>query len=107
MNQKEVIGFKLPDDYLSFMQEHHGGEGSLEENSYGCFFKLEELQKINDAYNVQKLAGSHCDRLQLWVYYPEKRQHCRIDSCNTDDDTYVAISDSLMTFLLNMDKEPA
>ena len=36
----EVNGMKLPDDYLSFISEHNGGEGPLGQNNYGRFYKL-------------------------------------------------------------------
>ena len=48
-----VSGMPLPEDYLSFMKEHNGGEGPIGENNYGRFYRLEELQEINDTYDVQ------------------------------------------------------
>ena len=45
----EVNGMKLPDDYLGFISEHNGGEGPLGQNNYGRFYKLEELEEINEA----------------------------------------------------------
>ena len=48
----EVFKNKLPDDYLNFMKQHNGGEGSIGKNNYGRLFKLEELETINKEYNV-------------------------------------------------------
>ena len=46
----EVNGLPLPEDYLAFMRRHNGGEGPLGENNYGRFYRLEELQAVNDEY---------------------------------------------------------
>ena len=43
-----VNGMALPDDYLAFIREHNGGEGPFGENGYGCFYRIEELQEVND-----------------------------------------------------------
>ena len=107
----EVNGIALPEDYLSFMKEHNGGEGSLGENNYGCFYKLEELEEINESYEVKTnwpgyvVIGGIDDA--LWAYNPDKKIYCQIDSCNTDEDTYYTISNSLEEFLINMDEELA
>ena len=106
-----VNGLDLPEDYLAFMREHNGGEGPLGENNYGRFYRLEELQEINDEYEVPKwwpgciVIGSADD--QLWAYNPERGVYCQIDSCNTDEDTYYTVSDSFEAFLINMDEELA
>ena len=107
----DVNGIRLPDDYLAFMSEHNGGEGPLGENNYGRFFKLEELEKINDEYDVQHswpgcvVIGGIDDA--LWAYNPSKGIYCQIDSCNIDEDTYYTISDSFEEFLIKMDEELA
>lgn len=108
----EVNGLSLPEDYLAFMRRHNGGEGPLGENNYGCLYRLEELQAINDEYEVSKwwpgnvVLGSDMSG-QLWAWNPEKRIWCQIDSGNTDEDTYYTISDSFEAFLDNMDAELA
>ncbi len=107
----EVNGMKLPDDYLGFISEHNGGEGPLGQNNYGRFYKLEELEEINEAYDVKNswpgyiVIGGIDDT--LWAYNPEKKIYCQIDSMNTDEDTYYTISNSFEEFLINMDKELA
>ena len=109
----EVNGMTLPDDYLSFMKEHNGGEGPLGKNCYGCFFRMEELQGVNDDYEVSKWWPGHIvigtdGGGELWAYNPDKGTYCQIDSCNTEDDsgdTYMTISYSLEEFLLKMDEE--
>ena len=109
---KSVNGLELPDDYLAFMSEHDGGEGNLGEYNYGCFYRLEELKEVNDEYEVQEnwpgyvVIGSDMSG-QLWAYCPERKTYCKIDSDNTDEDTYYTISDSFEEFLNNMDEELA
>ena len=104
----EVNGISLPDDYLAFMSEHNGGEGPIGENNYGRFFRLEELEEINDEYDVQNswpgcvVIGSIDDA--LWAYNTSKGIYCQIDSCNIDEDTYYTISDSFEEFLIKMDE---
>lgn len=105
----EVNGMALPADYLAFMKEHNGGEGPLGANNYGRFFRLEELEEINEEYDVTNswpgyvVIGGIDDA--LWAYNPEKKIYCQIDSCNIGDDTYYTVSYSLETFLIKMDKE--
>ena len=105
----EVNGIKLPEDYLGFMSEHNGGEGPLGKNNYGCFYMLEELEEINDDYDVRNswpgyivIGGIDDTR---GAYNPDKKTYCQIDSCNTDEDTYYTVSNSFEEFLINMDKE--
>ena len=43
----------LPEDYLSFIKEHNGGEGDLG-NTWFVLYPLEELQEINDDCNVSE-----------------------------------------------------
>ena len=105
----EVNGVLLPADYLAFMQDHNGGEGPLGENNYGRFFRLEELEEINNEYDVPNswpgyvVIGGKDDA--LWAYNPSKGIYCQIDSCNIDDDTYYTISKSFEEFLIKMDEE--
>lgn len=109
---ESVKGLELPDDYLDFMREHNGGEGPLGEYGYGCFYRFEELEEINDEYEVQDnwpgyvVIGSDMSG-QLWAYNPEKKIYCQIDSCNTDDDTYYTQAESFEEFLRKMDEELA
>lgn len=104
-----VNGLPLPEDYLAFMREHNGGEGPIGKNAYGRFYRLEELQEINDEYDVPRawpgyvVIGGIDDT--LWAYNPEKRIYCQIDSMNIDEDTYYTNSDSFEAFLVNMDQE--
>ena len=111
----EVNGLVLPDDYLVFMSGHNGGEGPLGENNYGRFYRMEELQEVNDDYEVGKwwpgyvVIGTDGGG-ELWAYNPNIKIYCQIDSCNIEDDsgdTYTTISSSLAEFLLKMDEEPA
>ncbi len=107
----EVNGMKLPEDYLDFMSEHNGGEGPLGEYNYGRFYMLEELEEINDEYDVKNswagyiVIGGIDDT--LWAYNPDKKIYCQIDSTNTDEDTYYTVSNSFEEFRVNMDNELA
>ncbi len=109
---ENVKGLELPDDYLDFMREHNGGEGPLGEYGYGCFYRFEELEEINDEYEVQDnwpgyvVIGSDMSG-QLWAYNPEKKIYCQIDSMNIDDDTYYTQAESFEEFLRKMDEELA
>ena len=109
---ESVKGLELPDDYLDFMREHNGGEGPLGEYGYGCFYRFEELEEINDEYEVQDnwpgyvVIGSDMSG-QLWAYNPEKKIYCQIDSMNIDDDTYYTQAESFEGFLRKMDEELA
>ncbi len=106
-----VNGLELPEDYLAFMREYNGGEGPLGKNNYGRFFRLEELEEINNEYNVQEywpgyiVIGGFDDT--LWAYNPEKKIYCQIDSCNAGEDTYYTIAGSFTEFLIRMDEELA
>ena len=107
---EEVNGLKLPEDYIEFMKEHNGGEGPIGENNYGRFYKLEELEGINNEYEVQKnwpgyIAIGGIDS-NLWAYNPEKNMYCQIDLYGTnDDETYYTFGSSLIDFLKKMDEE--
>ena len=109
---ESVKGLELPDDYLDFMREHNGGEGPLGENNYGCFYRFEELEEVNDDYEVQDnwpgyvVIGSDMGG-QLWAYNPEKKVYCQIDSMNTDEETYYTQAGSFEEFLRKMDEELA
>ena len=105
-----VNGLPLPEDYLAFMQVHNGGEGPIGKNAYGRFYKLEELQEINDEYHAAGLWPGYVilggiDG-QHWAYCPAKRIYCQIDPYGTgEEETFYTISDSLEAFLIRMDQE--
>lgn len=107
-----IKGMELPDDYLAFMQEHNGGEGPLGEYNYGCFYRFEELEEVNDDYEVQAnwpgyvVIGSDMSG-QLWAYNPDKKIYCQIDSENIGDDACYTQSESFKEFLQKMDEELA
>jgi hypothetical protein len=49
------LGFRLPDDYLSFLQQMNGGEGFIG-NAYVILWRMEELIEMNKAYQVAEYA---------------------------------------------------
>ena len=108
---RSVGGLELPEDYLEFMSEHNGGEGPLGENNYGRFYMMEELEEINEMYDVQTswpgyvVIGGIDDT--FWAYNPAEKIYCQIDSINIAEDTYYTVSGSLEEFLEKMDEELA
>lgn len=107
-----VNGLELPEDYLAFMREHNGGEGSLGEYNYGCFYRFEELEEVNAEYEVEEnwpgyvVIGSDMGG-QLWAYNPEQKIYCQIDSENIGDDACYTQAASFEEFLEKMDAELA
>lgn len=106
----EVNSLKLPNDYLEFMSLHDGGEGPVGEYGYARIFSLEELEEMNDEYDVKNnwpgyiVFGSDMGGMLL-AYNPEKEIYCEIDSCNTGEDTYFTICNSLEEFFVAFDEE--
>jgi hypothetical protein len=47
--------FRLPDDYLEFLQQTNGGEGFVGD-AYVIFWRVEELVEMNKAYQVAEYA---------------------------------------------------
>lgn len=54
----EINGVRLPQNYIDFMKEHNGGEGDTGE-SYIVLYPIEELQKINDEYEISEYLPNH------------------------------------------------
>src|SRR5258706_13646045 len=52
----QEAGFRLPDDYLQFLQQTNGGEGFVGANAYIILWPIEELIKMNKAYEVAEYA---------------------------------------------------
>lgn len=48
----------LPKDYVEFMKIHNGGEGDIGE-TWLILYSLEELQEINDDYEIEKFLPNH------------------------------------------------
>ena len=48
-------GFRLPDDYVRFLQQTNGGEGFIG-NAYIILWRMEELLEMNKAYQVTEYA---------------------------------------------------
>jgi len=50
---EEIFNIKLPEDYISFMEQRNGGEGFVGENYLGIY-QIEEIIKANEDYEVEK-----------------------------------------------------
>jgi hypothetical protein len=50
------LSFLLPADYVGFLQQMNGGEGSLGENAYVALWRVEELGDMNAGYEVAEFA---------------------------------------------------
>ena len=46
------LGQSIPDNYLKFMREANGGEGSVGGDSFLMLWKLDELEEFNRDYEV-------------------------------------------------------
>ena len=106
---EEVNGLKLPEDYIEFMKEHNGGEGSIGNNIWGELFKLEELEELNNDYEMEKwwpgyiaIGGDKAD--MIWAYNPQKNEYAEIDLYNIDENTYMLMNNTLEGFFKNMDE---
>ena len=54
----EINDVKLPRSYMDFMRKHNGGEGSIGE-TWLSLYRIEELQQINDEYEIKKYLPEH------------------------------------------------
>jgi len=48
----------LPNDYIELMKKHNGGEGDIGE-TWLILYPLEELQEINDDYEIEEILPGH------------------------------------------------
>lgn len=54
----KVSNVILPEQYIEFMRKHNGGEGDIGETWF-ILFPLEELQEINDDYEIEEFLPGH------------------------------------------------
>lgn len=54
----QINGVRLPQSYIEFIREHNGGEGDIGE-TWLCLYPIEELQEINDDYEIDKFLPGH------------------------------------------------
>ena len=57
-NIEKINEVVLPKDYIEFMKKHNGGEGDIGE-TWLVLYPLEELQEINDAYEIEEFLSGH------------------------------------------------
>ena len=50
------LAFPLPVDYVRFLQQMNGGEGSIGEHAYIALWRVEELSERNRGYEVAEFA---------------------------------------------------
>lgn len=55
---KKINEVELPEDYVEFMKKHNGGEGDIGE-AWLVLYSLEELQEINDDYEIEQFLPDH------------------------------------------------
>lgn len=55
---EKVNNVILPEQYIEFMRKHNGGEGDIGETWF-ILFPLEELQEINDDYEIEEFLPGH------------------------------------------------
>lgn len=55
---KKINEVELPEDYVKFMKKHNGGEGDIGE-AWLVLYSLEELQEINDDYEIEQFLPDH------------------------------------------------
>ncbi len=55
---RSVNDVTLPVQYLDFMKKHNGGVGDIGETWF-LLYGLEELQEINEAYDIERFLPDH------------------------------------------------
>ena len=106
----EVAGIKLPADYISFMMEHNGGEGSVGDNAYAILFKLEELKRINDDYKISEYIPGYVvlgtDGGGMLLGYSDKtKTYFAVDACAIDESEIFYEENTFDELFRKMDEE--
>ena len=55
---EKIYDVVLPIDYIEFMKKHNGGEGDIGQ-TWLILYPLEEIQKINDDYEIEEFLPGH------------------------------------------------
>ncbi len=50
------LNISLPTQYVDFLRQSNGAEGSVGENSYLVLWSIEEIEPLNEAYAVNEFA---------------------------------------------------
>lgn len=107
---KEINGVRLPEDYLAFVQAHGGGEGEYGKNAYIQLFSADELEQINDEYEV----ASYMDRYFIWGtdlggmmfgYSGKTGLYSAADACSLREKDLMYEEKTLAEFLERWDRE--
>jgi len=53
---EKTLGVKLPTEYVRFLEITNGGEGFIGENAYVLLWSVEDIARLDQAYEVQKYA---------------------------------------------------
>ena len=100
----------LPEDYLSFMHQHNGGEGPVGENAYLQLIPLEELASFNKDYEIEQylpkivIFGTDLGGI-LFGYDHEKKLFCAVDSCSMVEEDVRFAGNSFDEFIKAIDQE--
>ena len=103
----EVNGIPLPEEYLTFMHKHNGGEGCIGKNLYVHLYPLEKLIKINTGYEINTYFPDCC------IFgtnlggdldgFDRNGHYFSIDACSTDTEDMLFFGNTLMEFLQEYD----
>ncbi len=56
---ERALDLQLPREYREFLEKSNGAEGFVGNNSYACFWPVNELKQLNDAYEVGRYAPGY------------------------------------------------
>ena len=56
---RKIYDVELPDNYIEFMKKYNGGRGEIIGEYWLELFSMEELQGLNDDYELQEFLPDH------------------------------------------------
>jgi hypothetical protein len=56
---EQELGSTLPDEYKEFLRKTNGAEGEIGENAYLMLWPVEDIRRLNDAYQVATYAPGY------------------------------------------------
>ena len=101
---EERFGKKLPADYIEFMREYNGGEGSVGEN-YIVLYPLSEIIQYNEEYEIEEfvpglmLIGSNGGGEAFAIDYRSDEIRFVMIPFIFEEEAIIELSDSIEGFL--------